>query len=360
MPKPTVILAPHWRGLTELFRAEDLRAVHGMCDVVWGQDAPIPDDVLARAMPQAEVLIAETPRVTAQTLAQAPHLKMVIEVSGAFPDTIDYAACAARGVEVLSCAPGFRQSVAEMGLAMALSTARGLVAEHEAFRTGGEAWLADREDRDFTLFGARVGFVGFGQIAQELTRLLAPFGVRISAYDPWLPAAVAQDYGIALAALADVLEGSQVLFVAAVPTSENRHMIDAQALARIPRGAVLILLSRAHLVDFDALGDAVTRGHIRAAVDVFPSEPLAADDALRQAHGVILSPHRAAAVPGGRQLIGEMIRDDIRAMIAGDPMRRLAVASLAVIDKLAGATDGQDVAQMAQARDPATPGGDTT
>ena len=88
--------------------------------------------------------------------------------------TIDYQACADRGVEILSCAPGFRSAVAEMVLAMTLSAARGLVREHEAFRTGKERWLEDCAQTDFTLFNASVGFVGFGQIAQEMTRLLAP------------------------------------------------------------------------------------------------------------------------------------------------------------------------------------------
>jgi len=353
MSKPKIILAPHWRQMSELFCAADRAALDQMCDVVWGQDAPIPDDVYAAALPEAQVLIAETPVVDAATLAQAQKLKMVVEVSGAFPNTIDYHACAARGVEVLSCAPGFRQSVAEMGLAMALAGGRGLVAEHEAFRIGQEAWLADQAGRDFTLYGAPVGFVGFGQIAQELARLLVPFGVEMSAYDPWLPAHVAAEHGVAMHGLDHVLAASRYVFVAAIPTAENRHMLDAARLALMPQGALLVLLSRAHLVDFAALTDAVTSGRIRAAIDVFPSEPVPADDQLRQTSGVVLSPHRAAAVSGGRQLIGRMIRDDIASLLGGDTTRRLAVASPETIALLAGVSDGQDVAAMAQGRDAA-------
>lgn len=69
---------------------------------------------------------------------QAPHLRTIVEVSGAFPDKIDYTACFEAGIEVLSCAPGFRQSVTEIGLAMALAGARRLAHEHEAFRAGRE------------------------------------------------------------------------------------------------------------------------------------------------------------------------------------------------------------------------------
>lgn len=350
MSKPAIILDPHWRGMSELFSSADLHVLGDMADVVWGQDTPMPQDKYANALGRATVLVTATPDVTQATLDVAPHLSMVIEVSGAFPDTIDYAACVDRGVEVLSCAPGFRAAVAEMGLAMTLGAGRGLVAEHEAFRTGQEAWLEDQAGRDFTLFGADVGFVGFGQIAQELTRLLAPFQVTIRAYDPWLPQAVANGYGVALMGLDDVLSASRVTYVAAVPTAENLHLMNAARLAKMPDGALLVLLSRAHLVDFSALVAEVGAGRLRAAADVFPTEPVAPDDLIRTLPGIILSPHRAAAVPGGRQLIGRMITADIAAMITGDPARQLQKADLSKMGVLAGVGDAAKVADMAGAR----------
>lgn len=352
MTKPTLILDPHWRQMRELFSETSLAQLHGMFDIVWGQDAPIPADVLAEALPRATALIAATPQITAETLAQAPNLKAIIEVSGAFPDTIDYGAAQARGIEVLSCSPGFRASVAEMGLAMALGAGRGLVREHEAFRTGTETWLEDRADVDFTMFGARVGFVGFGQIAQEMTRLLAPFGPEIRAFDPWLPSDVARDYGVTLAELQAVAAWAQCLFVTAVPTAENTGLISAEVMAAMPDKALLVVLSRAHLVDFDALTAEAATGRLRVATDVFPAEPLAAGHPIRQVPDVILSPHRAAAVDRGRQLIGDMIAHDLGALIAGRPDRQLSRADPARIAQLTGVGDAQQVADMAGARAP--------
>ena len=98
--------------MDELFSPADLSRLHERFDVVWGQDAPIPGEVLADALPRADALIAATPRIDADTLAHAPRLRAIVEVSGAFPDTVDYAACFDCGVEVLSCAPGFRQGSA--------------------------------------------------------------------------------------------------------------------------------------------------------------------------------------------------------------------------------------------------------
>ena len=348
--RPKVLLDPHWRRMEELFAPDVLADLKQFCDLTWARDAPMPETDRRAALAQAQVLIATMPQVTRAVLEEAPALKLVIETEGAFPDTIDYEACAERGIEVLSCAPGFRQAVAEMGLAMALSGARGLVAEHEAMRQGQGGWLEDQVDRDFTLYGSDIGFVGFGQIAQELTRLLAPFRPRIRAYDPWLPKGVAREHGVDLVSLDEVMALSQTLFVAAAPTTENRHMLGAARLALMPRGAHLVLLSRAHLVDFEALSEAVAGERIKASVDVYPEEPMAASDPFRKLPGLILSPHRAAAVAGGRQLIGEMIRDDLRAWRDGSPTRRLTRADPDKITALAGLGDASQTGQMAVKR----------
>ena len=342
MNRPVVVLAPHWRQMGELFSGEREAELRQICDVVWGRDDPIPGSVLEAALPEATALIASRPEVTGETLAKASKLRAVIEVSGSFPASIDYAACARRGVEVLSCSPGFRSSVAEMGLAMALAAARGLVTEHEAFRRGEEGWLNDNPTTDFSLFGARVGFVGFGEIGRELSRLMAPFRPELRAFDPWLPADVAERHGVGLCGLDELAGWARCLFVTAVPTSTNRGLVSADVLARMRDHAVVVLLSRAHLVDFDALTAEARAGRLRVASDVFPSEPLASDDPARTIDNVILSPHRAAAVEGGRHLIGDMIVDDLGAMLAGRPERRLARANLETISDVMGVDINQD------------------
>lgn len=346
MTKPVLIVDPDWRRMDELFSPSRKAELFDSFDVVWGQDGPIPADLMQEALPRAEALVAASPVVGGDTLARAPHLRAIIEVSGAFPDSIDYGACFRAGIDVLSCAPGFRQSVAEMGLAMALAGARGLVSEHEAFRDGSERWLADNARTDFTLFGAEIGFVGYGQIAQELTRLMAPFGPKVSAFDPWLPATVADEFGVALRPLDAVLRRARCVFVTAVPTSENYHLLNAERLAMLGDHALLVLLSRAHLVDFEALTDEVSRGRLRACLDVFPTEPVSASDPIRRAKSAILSPHRAAAVDKGRHLIGEMILADLNAIRSGNPTRQLSKAQASTVDRLAGVGDAKKVAAL--------------
>lgn len=321
-----------------------------------GRDGPIPAALLEAELPRASFLISARPVVDADALGRAPNLRGIVEVSGAFPESIDYAACAASGVEVLSSAPGFRNAVAEMAVGLMLAAARGIVQEHEAFRAGAESWLEDHAGRDFTLYGAPIGFVGFGSIAREVARLIAPFTPKLSVYDPWLKPGTAIEYGVELVDLPELMRASRCVVVAAAPTRENRGLINRHLISLLPQGALLVLISRAHLVDFDALEAALASGHIRAAIDVFPIEPAPAGAPLRREPNAILSPHRAAAVEGGRQLIGKMIVADIERMMAGDVPRDLQRANGVRVDALAGVQPTNGVVAMAAGRRPAVSG----
>lgn len=350
MEKPVVILDPHWRRMDELFAPPVRAEMETHFDLVWAEDTPIPEALFEAAIGRAEVWIAAEPHADAALLARAPALKAIIEVSGSFPASIDYATCAERGIEVLCCAPGFQRSVAEMALAMVLAGGRGLISEHERFRDGQERWLSDNEGSDFTLYGTDVGFVGFGSIARETARLMAPFRPRLRAYDPWLPEAIAHEYGLELVSLEDLAAKSKCLLVLAIPTSENRGLINKSVMDRMPDGSLLAVISRAHLVDFDDLLALAESGRVRVATDVFPVEPLAADHPIRSAPNVILSPHRAAAVPGGRHQIGELILADLQRIFAGETPEGLQRAAKARLDAVTSVRNAAEVADMAGER----------
>ncbi|MBZ7924375.1 hydroxyacid dehydrogenase [Ensifer adhaerens] len=350
MSKPVIILDPSWRQLSELFSDPDLRRLHDTYDIVWGKDEPMPPELFAAALPTANFIISAVPRLDTLALERAGRLRAIFEVAGAFPDSIDYHTCFGRGIDVLCCAPGFRASVAEMGLTMALSGARGLVSEHEAFRAGGEHWLSDNTATDFTLYGAKIGFLGFGSIAREIARLCLPFQPEFLAYDPWVNHEVALESGVRLVSFDQLIRSGRLLFVTAAPTVENRGILGRDAIAALPDGTLVVLISRAHLVDFDALCLAASSGRIRAAIDVFPEEPLRHDHAVRQNPNVILSPHRAAAVQGGRQLIGRMIVEDLGRIVAGGQPVDLQRATPDRVGLLAGVQSSKRIEEMAAKR----------
>lgn len=332
--KPLLILDNHFRLRGELFRDETYTQLCNLCTVYGGIDEPMPRDAITERLPDAAFYVASRPELTGAEVAAAPNLKATIEVSGAFRDGLDYDACFARGVEVLSCSPGFRNSVAEMALAMMLAGGRGLVEEHEAFRTGTERWLDDRDEKDFSLYHQSVGFIGYGQISRETRRLIAPFSPRVRAYDPFL-----SDAGpdVELTDLDTLVSTCRIVVVAAVPSEETRGLLSADLIAKLPKGALVVLISRAWCADFPALMSAAQAGHITVATDVFPDEPLDGNDPLRSGRNVILSPHRAAAVPGGRHLIGDMILNDVAAILQGSPKRELKVAEPAMVKGLVSA-----------------------
>lgn len=332
--KPKLILDNHFRLRDELFRADTFGALSDLCEIIGGIDQPMPRDQILAYLPDAAFYVASKPELTAAEIASAPQLKATIEVAGAFRDGLDYEACFKSGIEVLSCSPGFRNSVAEMTLAMALAGGRGLVEEHEAFRVGGERWLDDRPETDFTLYRQSVGFIGYGQIARETHRLMAPFAPSIMAYDPFL-----KDAGpdVELVDLRTLVTQCRVVVLAAVPSKETRGLLSAELIVQLQQSALVIVISRAWCADFPALIEAAQARRIRVATDVFPDEPVKNSDPLRSSRNVILSPHRAAAVPGGRQLIGDMILHDVQAILGNEPARHLKPADPAMVSGLVAA-----------------------
>ncbi len=105
-------------------------------------------------------------------------------------------------------------------------------------------------------------------------------------------------------------------------TSNNKGFIDAATFAQMRQGASFSLLSRADVVDFDALLDAVASGHIRAASDVFPEEPMPADHPVRQLPGFLKSGHRAGALDLAFKKMGDLVLEDMALLDAGLPPLR--------------------------------------
>lgn len=320
--KPFVILDPHFRTMSEIFADADKKRLEDMANVVWGQDDPMPHDRFLEALPTAEVIICGDWRY-GQVLEHAQSLRAIIVVSGAFPLDLDYAYCYDNHIRVLSVAPAFARQVAEMCLGLALASARDIVAGDREMRQGNERYLHEGNVGTFMLYGKSVGIIGYGSIARELHRLLMPFGVRVAAFDPWLSDGYLQRQGVEPKSLEELLSASQVIFVLASPTSENKAMISREYLSLIQDNAVFVLASRAHVVDFDAMSEMVLAGKFKVATDVFPTEPFVRDGAIRNAEKAVLSPHRAGSVEEAMWEIGEMVIDDLEIILKGLPPRRL-------------------------------------
>lgn len=327
MSKPKVILDPFGRKRDHIFSREDLDRLNSLADVIWGRDEMMPDDQIAPHRGEVEAVIAG--HWHHGSLAEFPRLRAFLEVGGGLPSTaeIDYPACFARGIRVLSCGPAFAPAVAEMGLTLALAAARGAAETDRAFRSGTENWSHEDVAGPYLLFDKPVGFVGFGSIARVLKSLLAPFRCPIKVFDPWLTDVYLRSQGVAPASLEELLESSKVVFALAVPTRDNDALLSREKLKLLRKGSLLVILSRAQIVDFEAMTEMTAAGRFQVAVDVFPEEPLALDHPIRRVPSAVLSSHRAGAQTEALQTIGRLVVDDLEAVLRGLPPQFMLSAS---------------------------------
>jgi phosphoglycerate dehydrogenase-like enzyme len=333
-PKKRVLLDPAGRKMREIFNDEDLESLRTWFDVVWAKDEPIPLEAFEREKNNLFAVVCCGWRFGG--VEEMPELRVILEVGGGLPNPsrLDYATCFKRGIRVLSCAPAFGPMVAEMCLAMALDCTREVSLGDRLFRAGAERYLHVGNEHTFTLYRRRVGFVGFGGLARNLKPLLEPFQCSISVYDPWLTESYLRGFGVTPGSLEEIMAESDVIFVLAVPTSGNKSMISRRHLELIKPHRVFVLMSRSHVVDFDALTDLVVRGRFKAAIDVFPEEPLPKGHPIRKAESAVLSAHRAGSVEEDLRLIGRMVAEDLEAMNAGLPPQRMQRAEPELVFRL--------------------------
>ncbi len=307
--RPLILSCPLPRSLPLIFTPERLAELRARYRIVETTDeglADLPGDVLAGAR-----YIIGQPPLDAALLARLAGLRCIFNVESNLINNMPYDEVFRRGIHVVTTGAVFAQPVAEIGLGFALSLLRNIHGADADFRAGAELWGGDGNAQARLLTGAEVGIIGFGDLGRAVARVLTGFQPRLRIYDPWLPASRVREAGAVACALDEVLAQSDVVFCTAAVTSENRSFLGAEAFASMRQGALFLLLSRADVVDFAALMDAVRSGHILAASDVFPQEPLPADHPVRSIGGFLLSAHRAGALDIAFKRMGEMVLEDL-------------------------------------------------
>jgi len=332
MAKPLVILRPAPQVVERIFAAEARAALEAAYEVHVLDEEPGVEERFDALLPRAFAIIGQ-PDLPAERLALASELRALLNVEGNFLPNVDYATCFARGVHVLACGPAYATAVAEYALGLALDLARGISREDRAFRAGTERYVSASTADSILLTGATVGLIGFGNLGRALHRLLQPFRPAVRIHDPWLPDAVIAEHGATPSSLAGLLERSEFVFVLATVTAESEHLLGEAELDRVRLGARLVLVSRAAVVDLDALLARVAEGRFLAAIDVWPEEPVPPDHPARALDGLVLSAHRAGGIPAAFAQIGDMVVDDLALIARGLPPVRMQVASRELVNR---------------------------
>jgi glyoxylate reductase len=284
------------------------------------EDRPLAPDELAARAAGADALLAVGDGLDADFFAGPGAGLQIVANFGAGHDNLDVVAAAAHGVVVTNTPDVVTNATADLAFALLLALARRL-REAEAVVRGDEPWrwspLALVGD---DLAGATLGVVGLGGIGRAVARRARGFGMRIVASGrPGRPPAPDPELAIAPATLDELLAAADVVTLHAPLTPETRHLIDARALQRMKRSALLVNTARGALVDEAALADALRRGEIAGAgLDVFEHEPRV-HPGLREAPNVVLTPHIGSATAGARRAMAALAARNIAAVLRGEP-----------------------------------------
>ena len=212
--------------------------------------------------------------------------------AGAGYDVIDVEACTRAGIAVCNNSGPGAEAVAEHALGFMLDLAKKITIADRVLRSGP---LGDRLAlRGSQLLGKTLGVVGLGAIGGRLVELCAPFGMDVVVFDPYVDEATAQDRGVQLVTLAELVERSDFVQVTCPLTAETQGLIGKDQFAAMKPTAFFITTARGPVHDEAALYEALVGGGIAGAgLDVFHDEPPRQDNPLLRLDNVVATPHTA-------------------------------------------------------------------
>jgi D-3-phosphoglycerate dehydrogenase len=247
------------------------------------------------------LLVRSATKVTAEVLAGAPDLRVVVR-AGTGLDNVDRAAADARGVLVRNTPDANTISVAEIVFGMLLSLERHLASAAADLRQGRweKSKYGGRE-----IFGRTMGVIGFGRIGREVANRARAFGMPVLVFDELVRKGPSGFEWVRHVERDQLLRESDVVTLHVPLTDKTRHSISTRELALMKPDAVLVNASRGGVVDETALHQALTSGELRAAaIDVFEREPAPADHPLLRLPNVLALPHLGASTSEAQRRAG--------------------------------------------------------
>ena len=263
----------------------------------------------------AAILFLE--RIVPATFSDGMPLSLLARFGVGY-DTVDVDAATAAGVAVAIAPSGVRRPVATSVVALIMALTHNLMQKDRLTRDTPDGWAVKTDYNGIGLVGRTLAGIGLGNIGSEVFRLMAPFGMRMIAHDPYVDAAHAASLGVELVSLDEAFRQADVLTVNCMLNEETRHLVNAERLGLMQAQAYLINTARGPVVDESALITALQRGVIAGAgIDVFEQEPPAADNPLLSMDNVILSPHALCFTDQCMAGLGQADMDACLALMAG-------------------------------------------
>jgi D-3-phosphoglycerate dehydrogenase / 2-oxoglutarate reductase len=252
------------------------------------------EDAVIEACREAEIVLIEHPSTPfTRRVIEALDRCWVIARYGIGLDNVDLTAATECGI-VVCHAPRFCvEEVSDQTAALLLNVARRVMTVDREVQRGG--WRVDFDPPIRRLRTQRLGFLGFGRIAQRVAEKMKPFGLRMAAFDPYVSPELAAGAGVEIVSFEELLRSTDFLSVHAPYTQETHHILGSAEFRQMKSTAWIVNTSRGQLIDEDALVAALSSGTITgAALDVTEIEPLPVGSKLRGMKNVLLTSHHAA------------------------------------------------------------------
>lgn len=289
---------------------------------------PLQGDALIAALKDvdAAVLVRDRTPFDAELLAQLPKLRYLM-FTGSRNSTIDLAAFAARGIPVSHTEWGpSKDSTCELTWALILAATRQLEQQTAVLRSG--QWRASiAEPLAGVLHGQTLGLMGLGEIGGRVAQVGRALGMNVITWSPRMTADRALEKGATFVPLNELLATARVVSLHLVATPATHQILNAEKLAMMRADSLLVNTSRSALIDSPALVKALAKGQPGfAALDVFDTEPLPLNDALRHLPNVLLTPHLGFVTEPVYQRFAQGVTECLQAWLAGAPLLRVVSA----------------------------------
>ncbi|MEY2675483.1 MAG: hypothetical protein RL102_749 [Actinomycetota bacterium] len=306
MTKPIVIIAEELSPATVAALGPDFEVVN-----VDGTDRP----ALLKALANADaILVRSATQVDADAIAAAPKLKVVAR-AGVGLDNVDIKAATNAGVMVVNAPTSNVISAAELAIGQLFALARHIPDANASLKAG--EWKRSK----FTgveFYEKTIGIVGLGRIGTLVAQRLAGFGVNLIGYDPYVTPARAEQIGVTLATLDEVMAQSDFITIHIPKTPETTGLISTEQFKLAKPNLRIVNCSRGGIIDEAALYEALKSGQIAGAgLDVFVQEP-PKESPLLTLPNIVVTPHLGASTDEAQEKAGISVAKSVRLALAGD------------------------------------------
>ena len=272
---------------------------------------PLEAEELKDLLADCDGYLAGLDQITAQALEKCDSLK-VISRYGAGYDRVDLQAASEKGI-VVTNTPGVNaEAVGELTFGLILAAARKIPYLDRSTRDGG--WV---RSTGMELLGKTIGILGLGAIGKIVARCAQGFGMQVTAYDPYINLTYCQEHGITSGTFDEVISGADVISLHLPLLDSTRHLIDADAFAKMKQGVILVNASRGGIIDEDAAYDALKSGHLGGlGLDAFETEP-PKDSRLFAFDNVVATPHTGAHTKEATDNMARASIDNLISVLSG-------------------------------------------